>query len=252
MCQAPPTPEGNQQSSSPRGRPGRPWTGASLAASCQSYQRYSYFEFAWKETWKCTKAQFTKSSETTSHFYSYCSSTLKSPLIFPQLKPRRVFWPLSLKNKLTDNGLKSLLLHGSLKAHKTLTVGNETRKVCTVRGRGEITNHYWTLSLQTSHCLSRCTECRLYSSCRSQWLLVRWFSRYCVGLALVSSTKHCQPPSYTCVPLVTLLCCFQLANNCSPMVFTGWLLRDSSHFSSQVSFPLFSVLCPTSWPQHFI
>ena len=38
---------------------------------------------------------------------------------------------MSLKNKLTDNGLKYLLLHGTLKGHKTLTVGNETRKVCT-------------------------------------------------------------------------------------------------------------------------
>lgn len=33
MCQAPPTPEGNQQSSRPRGRPGRPRTRASLAAA---------------------------------------------------------------------------------------------------------------------------------------------------------------------------------------------------------------------------
>ena len=29
------------------------------------------------------------------------------------------------------NGLKYLLLHGTLKGHKTLTVGNEPRKVCT-------------------------------------------------------------------------------------------------------------------------
>lgn len=164
-----------------------------------------------------------------------------------------MFRPLSLKNKLTDNGLKYLLLHGSLKGHKTLTVGNETRKVCTGAGEGrEVTNHCWPLSLQTSHYLSRCTECRLYSSPRSQWLFIWSFSRYCVCLALVSSTKHCQAPSYTCIPLVTLLCSFQLANNCSPMIFTGWLLRDSSHFSSQVYFSLFNVLCPTSWLQHFI
>lgn len=71
MCQAPPTPEGNQQSSSPRGWPGRPWTGVFAAAKARGTAILSLPE---RKHLNAIKPSSLKSSETTSHFYSHTAA----------------------------------------------------------------------------------------------------------------------------------------------------------------------------------